>query len=355
MRPQLGKITQLVIPLSLIVPLTLAGPALAGPPTDPQWQQVDVGTSQGLRGLDAVDARTAWVGGSGGGVWRTTDAGSSWQDVSPPDTTGLMFRDVEAQDADRATVLAIGEGDASRIYRTQDGGQSWDLTFVNDDARAFYNCMDFFPGGLRGLAVSDPVDGKFRVIGTRDGGRSWSVLPTDGMPEAVNGEYNFAASGTCLVTAGARDAWIASGGAASRIFHSSDAGRTWEVSEAPIPATEAGGVFSVAFRNPNQGIAVGGDFLAPDNGVDASGLTRDGQTWAGGGDLGGYRSGADWVAGARSTVIAVGPSGSDISHDQGRTWETFSDTGFDSVVCTTDGACWASGSKGRVARLSDVG
>ena len=55
-------------------------------------------------------------------VYRTTDAGRSWQDVSPPDTVGLNFRDVEATDARTATVLAIGEGEASRMYRTTDGG-----------------------------------------------------------------------------------------------------------------------------------------------------------------------------------------------------------------------------------------
>ena len=34
------------------------------------------------------------------------------------------------------------------------------------------------------------------------------------------------------------------------------------------------------------------------------------------------------------------------------TWTTFSDTGFDSVQCTPDGGCWASGSGGRVATLA---
>lgn len=171
------------------------------------------------------------------------------------------------------------------------------------------------------------------------------------MPPAEAGEFNFAASGTCLVTSGGRDAWMASGGAASRIFHSSDRGHTWEAVDSTIPATDAGGVFSMSFRNPRQGLAVGGDCLAPDNGVDASAYTRDGVTWTSGGDLGGYRSGVDWTYGARGTAVAVGPSGSDITHDGGRSWRAFSDTGFDSVDCTADGACWASGSGGRVARL----
>ncbi len=350
MRTLLGTIS-----LALAVPLALASvptPAEAGPSPARDWGRVDVGTDQGLRGLDAIDRDTAWVTGSDGGVWRTSDGGETWHDVSPVDGAGLMFRDVEAASLDRASVLAIGPGEASRILRTDDGGATWVTTFVNQEPDAFYNCMDFFPGDRRGLAVSDPVDGKFRILSTEDGGETWSVLPTQGMPDAVEGEYNFAASGTCLTTAGGRDAWIASGGAASRIFHTGDGGATWEVSEAPIPATPAGGVFSLSFKNPRLGVAVGGDFMAPDNGADASGLTRDGSSWTAGGDPGGYRSGVDWVAGARASLIAVGPNGTDVSSDAGRSWTPVSTTGFDAVDCTADGACWASGSRGRVGRLA---
>ena len=298
----------------VIVVLALLLPASAAAhERQPRWKPVPTGSDQQYRGLDAVDERVAWVGGSDGEVLRTTDGGRTWKDVSPPDAAGLLFRDVEARDERRASVLAIGEGDASRIYTTTDGGRRWKLAFVNDDPAAFYDCMDFYDGGRRGLALSDPVGGRFRIAATDDGGRSWHVLPDDGMPDAVPGEFAFAASGTCLVTSG-RDAWFASGGGASRVFRSHDGGRTWSVVDAPIPAAPAGGVFSLAFRNPREGVIVGGDFTAPDNGVDASGLTRDGgRTWIGGGDLSGYRSGVDWVSGSRATLIAVGPTGSDVS------------------------------------------
>jgi len=337
----------------LLAATSLTPPASASTSDPLTWTRVDTGSTQGLRGLDAVDRRTAWVSGSNGGVWRTTDAGAHWADVSPAGSAGLMFRDVEASDATHASVLAIGEGDASRIYRTDDGGRTWDLAFVNDDPAAFYDCMAFYPGGRDGLAVSDPVAGKFRIAATHDGGRSWSVLPSDGMPAAADGEFAFAASGTCLVTTGS-EAYLASGGGAARIYRSADHGRTWDVTTAPVPASEAGGVFSLAFRNPRQGVAVGGDFTTPDDGVDKAGWTRDGRTWTGGADLGGYRSGASWAYGVPATVLAVGPSGSDVSRDGGGTWSTFSSTGFDAVQCTPDGGCWASGSGGRVGRL-DVG
>jgi photosystem II stability/assembly factor-like uncharacterized protein len=314
----------------------------------PRWKPVPTGSDQQYRGLDAVDRKTAWVGGSAGEVLRTTDGGRTWKDVSPPDSAGLLFRDVEAESAQSASVLSIGNGDASRIYRTTDGGRHWELAFVNDDPNAFYDCMDFFEGGRRGLVMSDPVDGKFRIAATDDFGRSWHVLPTRGMPPAVEGEFGFAASGTCLVTSGKHDAWFAGGGAASRVFHSRDGGFTWNATTAPIPAAEAGGVFSLAFRNPHDGVMVGGDFTAPDNGVDASGVTRDGDHWRGGGDLSGYRSGVAWLG---RTLIAVGPNGSDVSYDGARHWTAFDTAPYDAVDCV-GGTCWASGPAGAVATLS---
>ncbi|MGH3736756.1 MAG: oxidoreductase [Micromonosporaceae bacterium] len=339
----------LTVAMALSVPLLLPVGAQAAPPGTPGWEPVPVATTQGFRGLAAVDRDTAWVSGSGGGVWRTSDGGASWQDVSPAGAEGAAFRDIEVQPGgERASVLAIGEGEDSRIYTTEDGGASWSLAYVNDEPHAFYDCMDFWPDGHRGLVMSDPVDGRFRILATYDGGRSWTVLPDAGMPDAVPGEFGFAASGTCLVTAGARDVWFASGGAASRIFHSADAGLTWEVTDAPLPAGDTSGVYSLAFRNPRQGIAVGGDFLAPAAGV-VAGISRDGSSWQAGGAPAGYRSGVAWW---RHHLIAVGPTGSDLSTDGGTTWTGFDTTRYDAVECTPDGGCWASGPAGSVARLN---
>ncbi len=316
------------------------------------WRSVDVATDEQFRGLDAVDADVAWVGGSDGSVFRTTDGGQSWDDVSPAGTDGLLFRDVEATDADNASVLAIGPAQASRIYTTTDGGHSWKRAFTNHDPDAFYDCMAFWQRGRHGIAMSDPVNGKFRIIATDDFGQSWRRLPARGMPAAVDGEFGFAASGTCLVTAGSQRAWLASGGAASRIFRTRDRGLTWKVSRAPIPASPAGGVFSLAFDGPRRGVAVGGDFERPNDGHDASARTGTGRTWSGGGDLSGYRSGLDWLAHTkRAVLVAVGPTGSDVTYDGGRTWARFSRENFDAVSCTPSGACWASGPEGAVARL----
>ena len=226
------------------------------------WTSVNVDTTQGFRALDAIDAKTAWVGGDGGGVFRTTDGGRTWDEVSPPGSDGLLFRDVEARSASEAVALSIGEGEASRIYKTVDGGATWTETFRSAEPTAFYNCVDFWPGGKRGIAMSDPVDGEWRIITTSDGGDTWTIADTRGLE--APGEFGYSASGTCLVTAGARDAWIG--------------GRT---------------------------------------------------------------------------AIAVGPNGSDISHDNGRSWKPFgaTQTRFHTVDCA-QGACWAAGAGGRVGVLT---
>ncbi|TDD30756.1 oxidoreductase [Kribbella turkmenica] len=334
-------------------------PAQASGKPSYEWELTPTGSTAQFRGLATVSKDVAWAGGSGGQVLRTVDGGKHWQNVSPAGAETVQFRDVEAFDAERAVVLSIGNGEDSRVYRTADGGRSWTETFRNTDPNAFYDCFDFFDG-KRGLALSDPVDGKFRILATADGGRSWKVQPTAGMPAALPGEFAFAASGTCLVAGSGRTAWFATGGGdRPRVFRTVDGGKRWTVADSPMASGEAAGIFSLAFRNSLFGVAVGGDFLKPTEAVKAASVTDDGgRSWK----LvpaekapKGYRSGSAFVPNTPATVIAVGPSGSDVSYDGGRSWEQFYDGSFDSVECAGHGSkagCWASGARGAVARLT---
>jgi photosystem II stability/assembly factor-like uncharacterized protein len=340
----------------LALPLTMLAVAGAMPSSVPAgghefaWQLTPTGSSARLRGVSAVSERVAWASGSGGTVLRTTDAGATWQQVGPPGTSGLQFRDVEAFDADQAAILAIGPGTDSRVYVTADAGRSWTLSFTNDDPNAFYDCMTFFDR-KHGLALSDPVSGRFRILATDDGGRSWRVLATE-MPLALPGEFAFAASGQCLVSTGAHTAWFATGGdVEARVFRTDDRGQTWHVASTPVRSGPSAGIFALAFRDPRHGLAIGGDFATPNVAPDALALTDDGGvTWSLVQDAPtGYRSGAAWVTGR--IAIAVGPTGSDASLDAGRTWTPFDAGSFDTVDCAGGFACWAAGEQGRGARL----
>ena len=283
-------------------------------------------------------------------MWRTVDAGKTWQKVGPELKKPLLFRDVEAVDADTAQILAIGPGRQSRIYRTTDGGATWDRTFTNKDQDAFYDCMAMFPDGVHGLAMSDPVRGKFRIIRTEDGGLTWSEVSRKGMPPAVDGEFGFAASGTCLVTAGDSDAYFATGGGGQPDLLVEGLRHHLGGRQEPDPRCRGRRGLLAGVQGEARGHRRGRRLhrprqRAPDVGV------RLAQAWKSGGDLGGYRSGVAWLPGEKPVAVAVGPTGSDITHDGGRTWTTFDADSFDAVMCATDGTCWASGADGAVAIL----
>ncbi|HEU4330302.1 MAG TPA: oxidoreductase [Lapillicoccus sp.] len=323
------------------------------PSVSVSWQATPTGTTERFRGLSAVSSRVAWVSGTTGTVLRTTDGGATWTSVGPPGTSTLQFRDIEATSDRHAVILSIGEGTDSRIYVTDDGGASWTLAFQNTDPRAFYDCMAFSTP-QRGLALSDPVDGAFRLQETTDGGHTWSLVDPAGMPPSLPNEFAFAASGTCLTAGQGQTTYLGSGGGeAARIFVSTDRGHTWSVTRAPLAAGPSAGVFSVRFRDRHNGIAVGGDFANPTSSLGNAAWSSDGGiTWRPA-DVrpGGYRSGSAWLPQHRDVALAVGPSGSDVSSDAGRTWSSFDAGSFDSVECANDGACWASGEQGRVATL----
>ena len=327
----------------------------AGSRSFADWHTQTLDPDQNFRGVVGVSSTEAWVSGeslSGGPakVFHTTDGGLSWQDVSPPGSTGLSFRDVEVAGG-AVHVLAIGPGQDSRIYRTSDGGQTWTESFRNLDEAAFYDCMAFYPGGRDGLAASDPVDGKLRILATHDAGRTWSVLPNAGMPVSDN-EYGFAASGNCLVTSG-RSAFLITGGSRSRVLGSDDLGLTWTASESGIPTGDAAGGFAGDFATPRNGVAVGGDFADPTKLTNSAAYTTDGLTWRSGGDL--THVGED-VAFVRGTAIALstgdyrGSTGTSVTTDGGASWTRVNEAGFHALDCLPDGTCWAAGSKGKVAR-----
>ena len=337
----------LLVALAGVVGVSLAS---AGRPGY-AWHDMATGSAARLRGLSAVSSTTAWASGSLGTVLRTTDRGATWQQVGPPGTANLQFRDIEAFDANHAVILSIGEATDSRIYVTADGGQTWNLTFVNQEPTAFYDCMTFFDD-RRGLAVSDPPDGvHFRLMATDDGGLTWHLTGLQ-MPAALPGEFAFAASGQCLTSDHGRRAWLGTGGGAqARVFRSDDRGVSWTVAPTPIRSGPSAGIFALAFHGQQHGLAVGGDFLLETASPDNFARTGDGgSSWA---LLPGappeYRSGATWLNG--NTALAVGPSGSDVSQDGGTSWQRFDDGSLDTVDCASPTACWAAGASGRVAYL----
>jgi len=321
-----------------------------------QWTSQSSGTTARLRGVSAASSTVAWASGSGGAYARTTDGGVSWQSSVMPGAAELDFRDVEAVDANTAYLLSIGNGEQSRIYKTTDGGRDWKLQFTNHNEKAFFDAFAFWDART-GIAVSDPVDGKFILIKTTDGGATWKEIPRANSPSAIQGDGAFAASGTCIAVQGKRNVWFGTGGGASaRVFGSTDGGLTWRDGSTPISAGNASsGIFSIAFRDARNGVIVGGDYKKENESSNNIATTTDGgATWAlaKGSLLSGFRSAVTYVSGSRgSMLVAVGPSGSDYSVDNGASWKSLGSTGYHAVsFAGPDG--WAVGENGRIGKYS---
>jgi Zn-dependent M28 family amino/carboxypeptidase/photosystem II stability/assembly factor-like uncharacterized protein len=316
------------------------------------WTQQPSGTTASLRGLAAVDARTAWASGTKGTWARTTDGGATWTAGAVAGAETLDFRDVHAFGANTAVLLSAG--DDARIYKTTDGGRTWRLLWQKTGPGVFFDAISFWDE-KHGIAVGDPVGGRFAVMTTEDGGATWDDRSA-ALPPALENEAAFAASGTCLAVEGPGNAWFATGGAAvSRVFRTTDRGRTWSVAETPVGAgAQSAGIFSIAFRDAKHGIAVGGDYTKPDHAAANLAVTDDGgRTWRAveGARLGGYRSGVAW---AGRLLVAVGTSGSDLSRDGGRTWEPIGGADLNAVsFAGKDG--WAAGADGQIARFRTDG
>jgi photosystem II stability/assembly factor-like uncharacterized protein len=264
-------------------------------------------TAEGLRGVSAVSHQVAWASGTHGTYLRTTDGGRTWTPAQVPNAGALDFRAVVAFSADEAFLMSAGPGEQSRIFHTSDGGQHWQLQFTNTNPKGFFDSMAFWDS-RHGVVLGDPIPDesgklKFEVLLTDDG-QTWHAVPPAQLPPAREGEGAFAASNSCIAilpnawwqvdvsvsraepsTAAPRpldfNIWFATGGRAARVFHSPDAGKTWEVFDTPIThGPDSAGIFSIAFRNSVDGVIAGGNYKQPDRDGPNLAFTHDGgKTW----------------------------------------------------------------------------
>ncbi len=319
MIPPILTARRIAAPLALI----FCASVISACTRDQRLELRPVDSKASFRGLSVVDDDVAWVSGSSGTVARTTDGGLTWAVVSPFGYDSIGIRSIYAFDAQSAVIGTAGY--PAHILRTDDGGDTWELVYTNTDSAAFIDGVDFWDTD-RGIMYGDPIDGLMLLIRTTDGGRTWSDLPIENRPELEPGEYSFAASGTGIRCYGSERLVISTGGSVARLWMSEDAGLTWTAHATPMMQGEAStGIFSVAFLNGEYAVIVGGDYRRDTLATDHVYLSRDG--------------GSDWIAPERptrgyrecvevlsgNTLVATGPTGSDISYDGGEHWDPMSD------------------------------
>jgi photosystem II stability/assembly factor-like uncharacterized protein len=328
-------------------------------PAEAQWWKVQTsGLDSNLRGVSVANMPDAkgvpvpvvWASGSNGVILKSLDEGKTWKRLHVAGADALDFRGIVAFDADVAYLMSSGEGEKSRIYKTSDGGETWNLQYTDKRKEFFLDSIACL-SETQCFALSDPIDGKFLLLNTTDGPQ-WNPLPSGNMPSALPSEGAFAASNSCLALFGQDEIYFATGGPAARVFHSLDGGRTWTVTETPIAHGKASsGIFSIARGDGKDVVVVGGDYQDPKRASAAAALSHDqGKTWQlAAHQPGGYRSAVAHIDDGR--WMAVGPSGEDIADDFGVHWKHADSLNLNAVALLDIWTGWAVGPNGTIARF----
>ncbi len=315
-------------------------------------QKIEVltsGNKTSIRGLSVVDDKVVWISGSNGTVARSIDGGKTWKWFTVKGFEKRDFRDIEAFDAATAIIMAIAEPGV--ILKTVDGGEHWKTVYENKTAGMFMDAMEFW-NEQSGIVVGDPINGKFFITRTFDGGDTWQDIPFNKLPVADSGEGCFAASGTNIRALDLDEACFITGGLKAKFHWKGDA-----VTLPVLQGKDAAGAFSIAIRDhekrkkSNYFIVVGGNYAADTITTGNCVITKDGgKTWiAPTTRPHGFRSCVEFIT--KTKLIACGTSGVDISTDGGMNWQLVTKDGFHVCRRAKKGSMVFLAGNGKIAKL----
>jgi len=273
------------------------------------------------------------VGGAvnqGKGVYKSTDAGKTWQHAGLDDSRHIGAMWVDPHNPDIVVVAALGHTFAPNqergVFKTTDGGKSWrkvlykddttgaiDVVFAADNSRIGYAALwgHYQKPGAAGGGL-DAMNGA-GIYKTTDGGDTWSAITGAGLPTGRMGRI-----GVAVAPGGERVFAIIAATPGSGLYRSDDGGQHWQRST-PDPRITGSGYFSRVFldpRNPDVVYVAQTSLYRSEDG---------GRTFASyKGAPGGDDNHALWIDPTNSDrMIMASDQGATISMDRGKSWSSW--------------------------------
>lgn len=296
-----------------------------------QWTSQATGfttPNRGIFDISITDANTVWGIAYNGNIdvfssvpefTKTTNGGTLFTPGAFP--AGWVWSNISALDGTTAwiSVIDVATGYDGAIFKTTDGGTTWNEqgvgTIFNNTS---YVDFVYFWNANEGVTMGDPNPTEFEIYTTNDGGTTWTPIPGSAIPNPLGGEFGIS-NYFCTFD---NDIWFSTNKA--RVYHSSDKGLTWTVSNTGIFASDG---INIAFWNANEGIARQYNYFSNIN-TEVRKTSDGGATWipapVSGTFFGSTYSGLTYVPGTISTLVSTGESmnsaGSSYSNDGGNTW-----------------------------------
>jgi photosystem II stability/assembly factor-like uncharacterized protein len=183
------KNVKLTIPLFtsiLALGLTIRAPSM--PPATPQWRTLATDAYPKKRDdIVFVDARTGFYGTGKGNLYRTQDGGQSWQLTwSKP---GTFIRSLGFIDTKHGFLGNLGAGianitDTTPLYETKDGGVTWDPANIGAAVPGVCSIDVLKARSIHEGDVSERyyihaagrANGPAKLVRSEDGGQTWTLI-----------------------------------------------------------------------------------------------------------------------------------------------------------------------------------
>lgn len=252
----------------------------------------NIGPSRGGRSVAVSGVRgmplTYFAGYTGGGLWRTDDAGISWRNISDGQFRVGSIGSIAVANSDR-NVIYVGTGEhavrgqsstyGDGVYKSTDFGRTW--THIGLETTRQIAAVRVHPDDPNTVYVAAQGDrwqgstdrGIYR---SRDGGATWQLLLRGQNPTSGANDLSMDPNNPRILYASfwdhQRQPWyVRSGGAGSGIWKSTDGGDTWTRLTQGLPALMGKIGVSVSPANPERVYAIveaekGGLFRSDDAG-----------------------------------------------------------------------------------------